>query len=99
MPFCSKCGKEVPVDANFCPSCGNNLKQVITEQLSPLPSKAYFKKCPYCGGEMEEGIIYGALYYHITTSTKLLRAWSPDRKRIYAYLCKNCGYTMLRVKI
>lgn len=30
MPFCPKCGKEVPPGAVYCPSCGANLTAPIT---------------------------------------------------------------------
>jgi TM2 domain-containing membrane protein YozV len=33
--FCSNCGKEVAVDAAFCPSCGYNLKQVPPTKWTP----------------------------------------------------------------
>lgn len=87
MPFCLKCGKKVPEDATFCPSCGYNLKPT---------TPSLFKKCPHCGGEMVKGGIGRAAWYPIDTSTKVLGVLSPTRKLINGYLCNNCGYIMLR---
>ncbi|MGA2683240.1 MAG: DUF4342 domain-containing protein [Candidatus Bathyarchaeia archaeon] len=28
MPFCSKCGQEIPNNANFCPNCGTQIGTV-----------------------------------------------------------------------
>jgi len=55
-----------------------------------------FKKCPYCGGEMVKGGIGGAAWYPLDTSTKVLGILSPTRQLMYGYLCRNCGYVMLR---
>ena len=34
MPFCPKCGAELPNDARFCPSCGTAVGKVVTEEFS-----------------------------------------------------------------
>ena len=42
--FCPKCGKENIDQANFCVSCGTDLRAVL-----PSPKK----KCPFCSGEID----------------------------------------------
>jgi hypothetical protein len=39
VPFCPKCGKEVPVEANFCPSCGYAFNQVPPAKPVILPNQ------------------------------------------------------------
>jgi len=43
MPFCPKCGKEIPEEANFCPACGYDVTQVkrlVDKTVTqPPPSK------------------------------------------------------------
>ena len=34
LPFCPKCGTELPNDARFCPSCGTAVGKVVTEEFS-----------------------------------------------------------------
>ncbi|MCW3991737.1 MAG: RDD family protein [Candidatus Bathyarchaeota archaeon] len=29
MPFCPRCGKEVPVEANYCPHCGSHVREGV----------------------------------------------------------------------
>jgi uncharacterized RDD family membrane protein YckC len=36
MPYCPKCGKEVPADAKFCTNCGATLE--LTAATAPAPS-------------------------------------------------------------
>jgi len=49
MPHCPKCGRGVPEDANFCYSCGYNLKQPISPSHSALKNEVKSK-------ELEEDI-------------------------------------------
>lgn len=35
MPFCTRCGEEVPVGSSYCPSCGCNLQNSIQYPISP----------------------------------------------------------------
>ncbi len=37
MPYCTKCGSEVPEDAQFCPSCGTPVKIGITSTAPSAP--------------------------------------------------------------
>jgi len=41
MPFCVKCGTEVPENVNFCPKCGNSLQngQNSSGETAGLPDK------------------------------------------------------------
>jgi uncharacterized protein (TIGR02145 family) len=44
MPFCTKCGTEVPENANFCQKCGNALHTVLDGQekkFTDLDNKTY----------------------------------------------------------
>ncbi len=34
MPYCGKCGTELPKGARYCPSCGTPVGKVVTEELS-----------------------------------------------------------------
>jgi len=38
LPFCEKCGAELPRDARFCPSCGIAIGKVVTEEF-PVPAE------------------------------------------------------------
>lgn len=40
---CESCGAEIPIDSQFCPSCG----QKIEKKLPPIPEG--MKQCPSCG--------------------------------------------------
>ena len=46
---CSKCGKEVPSEYQFCPSCGQSMATekscVSCDKLIPID----FAFCPHCG--------------------------------------------------
>jgi len=85
MPFCSKCGKEVPADASFCPSCGHNLKQATAAK--PV---ICIKECPRCGGETEKGYLRAGFYPGEGPIFNPLK-----REAVRAYRCKNCGYIVL----
>lgn len=37
MPFCTKCGKEVPPGATYCPSCGTPITVVAPPPPPPAP--------------------------------------------------------------
>jgi len=39
MPFCPKCGKEVPAEATLCPSCGYTFNQVPPAKSTVLPEQ------------------------------------------------------------
>ena len=40
MPFCTKCGTEVPIDASFCTKCGNKLQFEQSSTPSLISQKA-----------------------------------------------------------
>jgi len=92
MPFCQKCGYELPEGTNYCPNCGSS-----TQVSQPLRSSEE-KNCPKCGAVMRAGFIverdsplslwtYGSGIY-----------WAPgeagvmgERVAVKAYACPQCG--------
>ncbi len=93
MPFCEKCGRELPEAARFCPGCG-----APTGGSQPTTGTRE-KSCPRCGAIMHAGFMverdsplsiwtYGSGVY-----------WTPgeagmmgERVGIKAYACPQCGY-------
>ena len=51
------------------------------------------KKCPKCGGEMEEGFLPGAPHWKPGRGIFGLRGY-----RIFGYRCKNCGFVEFYAK-
>jgi len=41
--FCSKCGREIENDANYCPNCGQKVSGTITYQNEDVPQIVYVK--------------------------------------------------------
>jgi len=42
MPFCGKCGKELPEGASFCPSCGAEVTQTVSSKVMTPTSAGLF---------------------------------------------------------
>jgi len=71
MSVCRNCGKELPVDATFCPNCGTRATSTVNQPLStsptPLKYKVVGEYVPVVELELGSGqIIYaesGALVY------------------------------------
>jgi len=38
MPYCSSCGKQLPEDAKFCPSCGASVQLTMVPTTLPTPT-------------------------------------------------------------
>jgi len=55
MPYCPKCGKEVPADAKFCANCGTTLQGAT----APTPSTGYNPPSPLAdlGSRIGAGIV------------------------------------------
>lgn len=34
MPYCDRCGTELPSNAKYCPSCGRPVGKIVTEKIS-----------------------------------------------------------------
>lgn len=54
MAFCTKCGKQLDLDARFCPGCGAPAQP--SAQTIPEPRKEAWEgavhKCPHCGAQV-----------------------------------------------
>jgi uncharacterized RDD family membrane protein YckC len=61
MPYCPKCGKEVPTDAKFCANCSAVLQ--TTSQAAPTPTSAYTPPSPL--GDLGSRIVAGIVDYVI----------------------------------
>ena len=62
MPYCSKCGKEVPAGAQFCANCGTVL-QVTAPSIPSQPSAGFVPPAPL--GELGSRIVAGLVDYII----------------------------------
>lgn len=59
--FCSKCGRGLASDLNFCPSCGNRLAEQFTKSIQlkcrscngvmSVDTERTVLSCPYCGSK------------------------------------------------
>ena len=58
MPYCSKCGKEVPADAKFCANCGAEL-----QAATAAPTSSYSPPSPL--GDLGSRIVAGIIDYII----------------------------------
>ena len=62
MPFCPKCGREVPSDAKFCTNCGATL-EVSTSTTPPPPPSGYTP--PSALADLGSRIVAGIIDYII----------------------------------
>jgi hypothetical protein len=44
MPFCGRCGKELPEEAGFCPNCGAAVTQTVTSKVKIPANTNLFKR-------------------------------------------------------
>jgi predicted amidophosphoribosyltransferase len=40
MPYCRRCGAELPKDSRFCPACGT---PVVAPEMKPMETRKTFK--------------------------------------------------------
>jgi len=50
--FCYKCKKEIPIEANFCPFCGEKISNKCPSCQKEVPEFASF--CPFCGKSLSK---------------------------------------------
>lgn len=90
MVYCSKCGKEVPEDAYFCPSCGVRTKRGAEAGVSS-PWDEMREAFSRMGQELEKAFE--------TASKEIKDAFKTARENIrkstYAetVVCTGCGVT------
>ena len=63
MPYCPKCGKEVPADAKFCANCGAEQGTAVALAPSSTPSPTYSPPSPL--GDLGSRIVAGIVDYVI----------------------------------
>jgi uncharacterized membrane protein YfcA len=44
MPYCPKCGEEVPEEGQFCPNCGQDLTTPVTPAQAPSVSEEFVER-------------------------------------------------------
>jgi len=93
MPFCQKCGYELPKGSNFCPNCGTPI-----QALQPLRGSKE-KNCPKCGTVMRAGFMVERDSPISLWTIGQGIYWTPseagvvgDRVAVKAYACPQCGY-------
>lgn len=62
MPYCPKCGSQIPSDAKFCTSCGATLG-AVTPSAPPPPPSGYAPPSPL--GDLGSRIVAGIIDYII----------------------------------
>lgn len=62
MPYCPKCGNEVPIDAKFCTSCGATLTAAVTP-IAPAAPSGYTPPSPL--SDLGSRIVAGLVDYII----------------------------------
>jgi len=93
MPFCERCGHELPKDSNFCPNCGASM-----QAPQPLTSRSE-KNCPKCGTVMRAGFMVERDSPLSLWTLGEGIYWTPgeagvigQRIGVKAYACPQCGY-------
>jgi len=88
MVFCSKCGKELPENAYFCPSCGVRTGKGVEANV-PLPYEDWKDMFSEIGKEMERAFS--------TAAEEMKKAFETAREEIRRatsrepVVCSNCG--------
>ena len=57
MPFCSKCGKELAPNAQFCANCGAGVAEASDGSTRQQSFVGKINKCPSCGEVLPSGIL------------------------------------------
>jgi len=94
MPFCKRCGRELPEASNYCPSCGMSLIEQ-TENETRTRERA----CPKCGTTMRSGFMVERDSPLSLWTIGQGIFWTPgeggligERVGVKAYACPDCGY-------
>jgi ribosomal protein L40E len=88
LGFCSKCGKELPESAHFCPNCGARTRIGVEAGVS-APSDELRDTFARMGLEMEKAFS--------TAAKEIQRAFRTARENVQqsinkrAVVCSQCG--------
>lgn len=96
MPFCVKCGREIPVEATFCRHCAtlkiieDQLKLRIDQKTPDIRIQSV--RCPYCG----DIFWWGDVSVPHATSVKCMscgKVLTPPFERLHLKVsgCPYCG--------
>jgi len=88
MVFCLKCGKELPEDACFCPSCGVRTQKGVEAGVS-VPVEELRVAFAKIGQEMEKAFRTAAK--EIEAAFKTVREDVRESKVRATVVCSECG--------
>jgi predicted amidophosphoribosyltransferase len=87
MVFCSKCGKELGSDANFCLQCGVRTLKGETDGV-PIPQDWLTSGLSQFGKELESALTMAAQEVERALKTTKEKIHKPGRKPVN---CPHCG--------
>ena len=79
--FCSKCGNEIPDEAEFCPLCGNKTgvqKNIVTETVEKVKDNEFVKSVKQDIGNSQS---INMIKDKIGDATEKAKAASPEKKK------------------
>ena len=98
MTYCTKCGTQIQDNAGFCPTCGNKIQPISTNNIDKNPGIQNNKKVNHYAYLLIESIsagimliLLGILLHSAATRTTPLVTWS----NFWAYLLVCIGTYML----
>ena len=91
MVYCSRCGRELPEEANFCPKCGARTRKGIEDGIS-IPREELREGLSAIGVEIEAALSEAGESIKEAAGRKtLVCPHCGERNRSAASFCHGCG--------